>query len=66
MSDWQDRGAPSNEVAHRFLAGHRTLHDVISARADVVKVVIQDEYTHDIVVRLPPSFGSLLVVFDST
>jgi hypothetical protein len=29
-------------------------------------VVIQDEFTHDVVARVPTPVGALLLVFDST
>jgi hypothetical protein len=44
----------------------RTLEDVLAwcrqHRSDVVDVIVQDEYTHDVLVRTPDSF----LVFDTT
>ncbi|MEJ7596705.1 MAG: hypothetical protein WKG01_02245 [Kofleriaceae bacterium] len=46
-------------VVERF----RTLEDVIAWSTEIVEIVVQDEYTHDVVVRGPrPAF----VVFDTT
>lgn len=39
---------------------------LLGAGGEVLDVVIQDEFTHDVVARLPSSAGALLVVFDST
>ncbi len=64
--DWLiDHGAEV-ELAQRFLREHRTLHDLLTAGGEVLNVVVQDEYTHDIVARLPWEAGALLVVFDCT
>lgn len=40
-----------------------TLEDVLRARFDVLDVVVQDEYTHDVVTR---GNADLFVVFDTT
>lgn len=39
-----------------------TLEDVLRWGADVLAVVVQDEYTHDVIVRS----GSGILVFDTT
>ncbi len=49
--------------AERFLAHTSTLHGLIQRGGEVLNVVIQDEFTHDVIARLP---GASLVVFDST
>lgn len=41
----------------------QTLEDVLHAGYDVVEVVVQDEYTHDVIARAP---GGGWVVFDTT
>jgi len=40
----------------------QTLEDVIRAGVDIVEVIVQDEYTHDVVARGPDGF----LVFDTT
>jgi hypothetical protein len=42
-----------------------TLEDVLRWGGDVLGVVVQDEYTHDVVVRAPGS-GDGFLVFDTT
>ena len=59
-------GLEERDAARRFLRQNRTLHDLLKAGAEVLDVVIQDEYTHDVVARLPSQAGDLLVVFDTT
>ncbi|MCA9552861.1 MAG: hypothetical protein KC933_22695 [Myxococcales bacterium] len=63
---WQHPGPREAAAAQAFLDAHRTLHDLLRAGGEVLDVVIQDEFTHDVVARLPSSAGALLVVFDST
>jgi hypothetical protein len=41
-----------------------TLEDVLRWSADLVDVIVQDEYTHDVIVREPA--GRSHVVFDTT
>ena len=41
---------------------YQTLEDVIRAGLDIVDVVVQDEYTHDVIARS----GSDFLVFDTT
>ena len=53
-------------AAQAFLAANPTLHDLVVAGGEVLDVVIQDEYTHDVVARLPGGVDGLLVVFDGT
>ena len=40
----------------------KTLQDVVAAGLEVVDVVIQDEFTHDVLVR----WNELYLVFDTT
>lgn len=42
--------------------GIATLEDVLARGFDIVDVIVQDEYTHDVVARRGESF----VVFDTT
>jgi hypothetical protein len=42
-----------------------TLEDVLRWGGDVLDVVVQDEYTHDVVVRAPGTAAGFLV-FDTT
>lgn len=42
-----------------------TLADVLRWGGDVIDVIVQDEYTHDVVVRGPVA-GPVFLVFDST
>ena len=44
------------------LEGIQTLEDVLARGYDIVEVIVQDEYTHDVVTRRGVSF----VVFDTT
>lgn len=44
------------------LAGIATLEDVLARGFDVLDVIVQDEYTHDVVTRK----GDRFVVFDTT
>ena len=39
-----------------------TLEDVLAWCRDVVEVIVQDEFTHDVIVQRPAGF----VVFDTT
>jgi hypothetical protein len=39
-----------------------TLEDVLARGFDIVDVIVQDEYTHDVVARR----GETIVVFDTT
>ena len=58
---------PGEEAAaQRFLRAHRTLEALLRAGGAVVDIVVQDEFTHDVVARIPNGTDSLLVVFDST
>ena len=54
------RAPPPHVVAR--LTQPATLHDAIGLGLAVVNVVIQDEYTHDVVV----SAGEVFAVYDST
>jgi len=40
----------------------QTLEDVLARGFDIVDVIVQDEYTHDVIARRGESF----VVFDTT
>lgn len=42
-----------------------TLEDVLRWGGDVVSVIVQDEYTHDVIVR-PPHAATGFLVFDTT
>jgi len=58
-------GSVSPEIVDRLgsVCGLDTLEDVLRWGGDVVDVIVQDEYTHDVVVRGPtPGF----LVFDTT
>lgn len=66
VPEWISRDATRHEDAQLFLRDHGTLHDLIHAGGEVIDVVIQDEYTHDVIARLPASGGASLVVFDCT
>ena len=39
-----------------------TLEELLAWRHDLVEIVVQDEYTHDVVMRAPPAF----LCFDTT
>lgn len=55
---------PSEAVAAlAAFAACETLEDVVR-RLDLVDVVVQDEYTHDVIAR--PAAGSVFLVFDTT
>lgn len=41
-----------------------TLEDVLRWSADLIDVIVQDEFTHDVIVREPA--GRAYVVFDTT
>lgn len=43
-----------------------TLEDVLRWGGDVIEVVVQDEFTHDVIVRGPRSDASVFLVFDTT
>jgi len=49
----------------RTVASLRTLADVIGAGFEVLDVVVQDEYSHDVVVR-HPAHEDVHLVFDTT
>jgi hypothetical protein len=49
-------------VLEATIAHDRTLGDVVQRGGHVVDVIIQDEYTHDVVV----ADGELYLVYDST
>lgn len=49
-----------------FLALYPTLHDLIRGGGEVLDVVIQDEFTHDVIAWVPTPMGLRLAVFDST
>jgi hypothetical protein len=57
------------EAAARFLRTHATMADVLdwcrsqSPRADLADVIVQDEFTHDVVLAIG---GGLHAVYDST
>jgi hypothetical protein len=40
----------------------KSLEDLLAWNHDLVEVIIQDEYTHDVVMRAPPAF----LCFDTT
>ncbi|MEQ9500326.1 MAG: hypothetical protein RIT81_25855 [Deltaproteobacteria bacterium] len=52
----------AQRAAEDFLARHATLHDLLVAGGEVLEVVVQDEYTHDVVARV----ANTIAVFDST
>ena len=72
----------SQPAVDDFLRRHRTLHELVLAGGEVLDVVVQDEFTHDVVARISiakaglvkdgagsgkgPSTGEIIVVFDST
>jgi hypothetical protein len=60
LFDW-DAGERATWAAR--VAGHRLLEDVVDDGLDIVDVVVQDEYTHDIIVPVAPS---LWLVYDAT
>ena len=39
-----------------------TLEDVLALGHEIVEIIVQDEYTHDVIARAPRGF----VVFDTT
>jgi hypothetical protein len=49
----------------RIVRSFETLSDVIAAGFAVLDVVVQDEFTHDVVVR-PPGQSAVWLVLDST
>ena len=49
----------------RVVGSLQTIGEVIGAGFEVVDVVIQDEFTHDVVVRHARQ-GNLYLVFDAT
>lgn len=51
--------APALAVAARA----ETLEDVLAARFAILDVIVQDEYTHDVVARGP---GATYLCFDTT
>ncbi len=58
-------GALSRELLAKHAAATRldTLEEIIRARWNVVDIVVQDEFTHDVIVEgHPPAF----LVFDTT
>jgi hypothetical protein len=57
------RGSGWWETDRVSLQRAKTLEDVLRWGGDVVEVIVQDEYTHDVVVRGPEA-GFL--VFDTT
>lgn len=64
MATWHD---PSmQDAAEAFLATHATLHDLLSDGGEVIDVVVQDEYTHDVVARIDTIERRIIAVFDST
>ena len=63
---WVIEDADARTAAQRFLDANSTLHDLLRAGGEVLSVVEQDEFTHDVVGRIPGPKGELLVVFDST
>ncbi len=58
-------GAIDDTTLARHAATSRleTLEDVLHARYDVIEVIVQDEYTHDVVTR---GRDGHYVVFDTT
>jgi hypothetical protein len=59
-------GAVSDADRERLAFAGRlaTLEDVLRAGLDVVDVIVQDEYTHDVVTRRPGA--AAYVCFDTT
>jgi hypothetical protein len=43
-----------------------TLEDVLRWGGHVLEVVVQDEYTHDVIVRPPGGAADQVLVFDTT
>ncbi len=62
---WRADGG-AQRAAEDFLAAHATLHDLLRAGGDVLDVVVQDEYTHDVVAAIDTPVGRIIAVFDST
>ena len=56
--------APEHVAALGHATRLVTLEDVLRWGADVIAVVVQDEYTHDVIVRAGRTPGFL--VFDTT
>ncbi len=48
------------------LSRHSTLHSALQAGAEVIDVVVQDEFTHDVVAYLPGPEPRIITVFDCT
>ena len=66
MNDWISSRQVDIELARNFLEQHATLHSLLQSGGEVLDVVIQDEYTHDVIAQLPVSANLIMVVFDST
>lgn len=54
--------SPAQAASLAWLAALHTLEDVIRRGLTLVEIVVQDEYTHDVVTQT----GELYAVFDST
>ncbi|MEO1228825.1 MAG: hypothetical protein AAFZ18_07975 [Myxococcota bacterium] len=54
------------EALECFLAENRSLEDLVRSGGDVLEVVVQDEFTHDVIAWVPTRAGVRLAVFDST
>lgn len=65
MSAWIADPA-AQRAAEDYLARHATLHDLLTDGGEVLEVVVQDEYTHDVVARVDTAVGRIIAVFDST
>jgi hypothetical protein len=53
LEPWFSNNRQDKTIADIFLHAHTTLHDLIKSGGSVVDVVIQDEFTHDVIARLP-------------
>jgi len=63
VENWRSEDASHLATASAFLTKNGLLHDLLQSGGEVLDVVIQDEFTHDVVARLP---DGLIAVFDST
>ena len=66
MNDWISSRQVDIDFARNFLEQHASLHSLLQSGGEVLDVVIQDEYTHDVIAQLPSSVHLIMVVFDST
>ncbi len=56
---------PAHAAALASATRLATLEDVLRWGGDVIEVIVQDEYTHDVVARAPGAVANFLV-FDTT